>query len=258
MPERTAGAAAIRKPGGEQSAYQSLARELRTALLRREYPEGVRLPTEAELAERHRVSRQTVRRAFQDLVAEGMVYRVPGRGTFAAPRSDQYLRQFGSVEDLMGLSIDTSMELVTGLHRTVHVDAAGRLRLGADIVHSLAFRRLHDGVPFCLTTVYLPPAVGKLVEEVPELSATGSSSRLTVIGLLDTRLADPIAEAEQSITVVLAPPAVAAHLGCEPDQPLLRIDRVYYSTAGQPVELAVSYFVPERYSYRVRLRRSGH
>ncbi len=242
--------------GRDGAAYVRLARELRTAILRHDYPDGIRLPTEAELAETHRVSRQTVRRAFQDLVAEGMVYRVPGRGTFAAPREEQYLRQFGSVDDLMGLSIDTTMELITPLHRRVDLDAAGRLHLQSDRVHTLVFLRLHEEASFCLTTVYLPPTVGQLVESVPELTETGARSRFTIIGLLDDRLPAPIAEAEQSITVSMASAELVQHLGCEPQRPLLRIDRMYYSTAGQPVELAISHFLPEHYSYRVRLQRN--
>jgi GntR family transcriptional regulator len=240
-----------------ESTYFRLARELRVAILRHDYPDGVRLPTEAELATAYAVSRQTVRRAFQDLVAEGLVYRVPGRGTFATPREEQYLRQFGSVDDLMGLSIDTRMDIVTPLHRRVDVDAAGRLGLHTDRVHRLAFLRLHDDVAFCHTSVWLPPSVGQLLESVEELTLPGTPHDVTVIGLLDRRLSEPIAEAEQSITVAEAPPEIAEHLGCEPGRALLRIDRVYQTAAGQLVELAISHFLPEHYSYRVRLRRSG-
>ncbi|MER5508581.1 GntR family transcriptional regulator [Streptomyces sp. NPDC002766] len=240
-----------------ESTYVRLARQLRAAILRHDYPDGVRLPTEAELAETYRVSRQTVRRAFQDLVAEGLVYRVPGRGTFATPREEQYLRQFGSVDDLMGLSIDTRMDVVTPLHRRVDVDAAGRLGLHTDRVHKLAFLRLHEDVAFCHTSVWLPPAVGRLLETVKELTLPGTPNAFTVIGLLDRRLPEPIAEAEQSITVAEATADLAEHLGCEPGRPLLRIDRVYRTVAGQPAELAISHFLPEHYSYRVRLRRSG-
>lgn len=140
--------------------YLRLARELRAAILRQDFPEGVRLPTEAELADRFGISRQTVRRAFQDLVAEGLVHRVPGRGTFATPREEQYLRQFGSVDDLMGLAIDTRMQVVTPLHPRVDVDAAGRLGLHSDRVHKVAFLRLHEDTAFCHTSVFLPPEVG--------------------------------------------------------------------------------------------------
>ncbi|MGW7730670.1 GntR family transcriptional regulator [Streptomyces canus] len=239
------------------SIYLRLARELRAAILRQDFPEGVRLPTEAELADRFRISRQTVRRAFQDLVAEGLVHRVPGRGTFATPREEQYLRQFGSVDDLMGLSLDTRMQVVTPLRRRVDVDAAGRLGLHSDRVHKLAFLRLHEDTAFCHTSVFLPPEVGRLLESVAALAEPGTAGATTVIGLLDERLPEPIAEAEQSITVAAADAGIAGHLGCEPGRALLRIDRVYQSAAGRLVELAVSHFLPEHYSYRVRLRRSG-
>jgi GntR family transcriptional regulator len=241
-----------------EAAYRVLARELRSALLQRRYADGNRLPTEAELAAEYRVSRQTVRRAFHDLVAEGLVNRVPGRGTFAAPRDGQYLRQFGSIEDLMGLSLDTQLETLRPLRRQVDLDAAGRLRLDSDAVHSVVFRRLHHGEPFCRTTVHLHPTAGAALADVPELATVGARSEVTVIGLLDTRLPHPIAEAEQSITAAAADPELAAALGCPPGSPLLRVDRLYLTTDGRPVELAISHFLPEQYSYRVKLRRSVH
>ena len=94
------------------TAYHTLASELRTSILQGKYADGSPLPTEAELASHHHLSRQTVRRASQELVAEDLVYRVAGRGTFAAPADRQYLRQFGSIEELMGLSLDTELELI--------------------------------------------------------------------------------------------------------------------------------------------------
>lgn len=241
-------------PVGE-SAYQVVARELRSTVLRRNADDPSPLPTEAELAHRHGVSRQTVRRAFQDLVAEGLVHRVRGRGTFPARGDGRYLRQFGSIDDLMALSEDTRMRVLRPLRRRVDIDSAGRLRLDSDAVHSVEFVREHGGQPFCRTTVHLPPAVGDLLGGAPELAEAGRASSATVIGLLDPRLARPIAEAEQSITAVGAHAQVARDLGCGPDRPLLRVDRTYLDVGGTPVELATSYFLPEQYSYRVRLRR---
>jgi GntR family transcriptional regulator len=205
---------------------------------------------------RHGLSRQTVRRAFQDLVAEGVVYRVPGRGTYAREPGRRYLRQLGSIEDLMSLSDDTTMEVLAGLRRRVDVGVASRLRLDDDIVYSVVFRRLHDGVPFVLTTVHLVPSAAQPVLESSAL-ADGAAGTHTIIGLLEPHLAEPIAEAAQSITVAPADDVVAAAVGCQPGHPMLRVDRLYSDVSGRPVEMSVSHFLPEQYTYRVTLRRSG-
>src|SRR3981189_2641346 len=110
------------------TAYQTLRDRLRGEIAAGHYRDGTRLPTESELVARHGLSRQTVRRAFQDLVAEGVVYRVPGRGTYAREPGRRYLRQLGAIEDLMRLSDATTMEVRAGLRRRGDVDAAPRLR----------------------------------------------------------------------------------------------------------------------------------
>jgi DNA-binding GntR family transcriptional regulator len=65
-----------------------------------------------------------------------------------------------------------------------------------------------------------------------------------------------VRDAEQSITVDGVPADAAGPLGTDADRAVLRIDRLYTDSA-RPVELAVSWFHPDHYSYRVRLRRSG-
>lgn len=239
-----------------ESSYQLISRELRDKVRRGEFTDGRRLPTEAELAGSYGVSRQTIRRAFQDLVAADLVYRIPGRGTFAKA-TDGYVRQVGSVDDLMSLSDDTAMRVVEPLARRVDLISAGRLRLPSDAVFRMRLVRMHDGVAFCATTVYLPPPLGRQLTDVRELVEPGSESGLTVIGLVEGKLGIPIAEAQQSITVELADPETADALGCTVEVPLLRIDRLYFDADGNGVELATSRFLPEHYSYRISLRRNA-
>lgn len=247
MPART---------GDNRAAYLVLADALRTAIRRGEYAGERQLPTETSLATDHALSRQTVRRAYLELVSEGLVYRIPGRGTFVAAGEPKYVRQFGSVEDLMGLALDTSIEIVRPLARGISIEAAARLALDSDVVHSLSYVRSHHGVPFAWTTVSLPPAVAALLQDAPEVTTLGVSSSLTVIGLLEGRLHDPIAEAEQTISAVGADERLMSILGCSVGAPILRIDRLFVSGSGEPVELSVGYFLPEQYTYRTRLRRS--
>ena len=237
------------------AAYRTLAAQLRDAIRNGEYADGRQLPTEGQLVASYSVSRQTVRRAMQDLVSEGIIYRVAGRGTYPVAEADRYVNHFGSVEELMALSLDTECQVVSPLQRKVDVETASRLRLPADEIAAVALVRLHADIPFCYTSVYLPPRIGQLLTDVGELSSPGRRSRVTVIGLIDSRMNGTIAAAEQSISAAGAPPVAAKFLSREPGEPLLRIDRLYFDGEDTPVELAVSYFDPERYSYRVKLRR---
>ena len=239
-----------------EPAYRVLREQLRGEIAAGRYPDGTRLPTESELVARHGLSRQTVRRAFQDLVAAGMVVRIPGRGSYARETGGPYLRQLGSIEDLMSLSDDTTMEVLESLRRRVDVEAASRLRLDGDAVYTVVFRRLHDGIAFGHTTVHLPPAGAVAVQSSPHL-VTGAVSTHPVIGLLEPHLEKPITQAAQSITVSSATGIVAAAVGCPAGHPMLRVDRLYADDNGDPVELSVSDFLPEQYTYRVTLRRSG-
>jgi DNA-binding GntR family transcriptional regulator len=104
--------------------------------------------------------------------------------------------------------------------------------------------------------VHLPESVARPVLGAPEM-ADGAVSTTTVIGLTEPHLSEPIVEAAQSITVGDADQEVADAVGCAPGHPMLRVDRLYADATGTPVELAVSHFLPEQYTYRVTLRRSG-
>lgn len=240
------------------AAYRALAAQIRTAIRDGEYADGRQLPTEEQLSASYSVSRQTVRRAMQDLVSEGIIYRVAGRGTYPVAEEDRYINNFGSVEELMALSLDTECQVVSPLQRRVDVETAGRLRLPSDEVFTVAFIRLHTDIPFCYTTVSLPPRIGQLLTGADELSSPGRRSRVTVIGLIDSRVNGSIAAAEQSISAAGAPAFAAKHLGRDAGEPLLRIDRLYFDQEDDPVELAISYFDPEHYSHRVKLRRRSH
>jgi GntR family transcriptional regulator len=53
---------------------------------------------------------------------------------------------------------------------------------------------------------------------------------------------------------VAADTDTAHWLGCTPGRPLLRIDRLCRERELTPLELAVSHFHPDRYSYRIQPR----
>lgn len=239
---------------GGLTAYRVVADRLRTEIAAGRYPPGVALPTEVDLCVDHDVSRQTVRRAFQDLVSEGLVYRVPGRGTFVAGMAAKYSRSSGSIEELMSLADDTDLDVVSPPSIGIDITAAGRLHLDTDEVVTMRFRRLHRDRPYCVTTAYLPVAVGRGLLDVAEFAAVGVRRNLTVLSVVERVAGRPIAGADQTITAELADEHLAEALECEVGDPVLRIDRLYVDRQGEVLELAVNHFNVARYTYRFQMR----
>lgn len=58
--------------------------DIRTKILSGRLQSGEKLPPEGELASSYGVSRMTLRQALVELVVEGFIYRIPGKGTFVA------------------------------------------------------------------------------------------------------------------------------------------------------------------------------
>ena len=242
---------------GECAAYRQLAQICAARSTTGGTRRGRRLPTEAELIASTGLGRQTVRRAFQELAAEGAIYRVPGRGTFAMPGDGRYLRSFGSIDDLMALSIDTELQVVEPLHVLASVAIAERLEPGADTVMAISFLRLRADVPFCYTQVYLPMRIGRRLRDLPEVTALaepGGRASFTLISLMDRVSERPIYSAVQNCHRGGRGRRHRAPARLRPGPAGLRIDRLYRDRELTPLEYAVSHFHPDRYSYRIQLR----
>lgn len=240
-------------------AYRSLAAELPRQILEGAYPRGRRLPTEAELSSSFNLSRQTVRQAFAELVMEGLVYRVPGRGTFATlvPTSGAYMRSFGSIDELLSLSEDTELEVVTPLEEVADEASADQLQCDDGRVWRVEFVRLHDGVAFSFTRLDLRSDLGPQMQREQGLLIAGHRSTITITAAIERHTSVTVAHASQAITALGCSPDVARLLGMKPGEPSLRIERVYYDPEGRPVDLARNDFNPNRYTHRIELRRTG-
>ena len=87
--------------------YEQLKNLLQSQISSGIYSIGERLPAEAELCSKYEVSRVTVRRALDDLVADGALERRQGKGTYVAPiKSHIQMKAFDtSAKGFMGSSV---------------------------------------------------------------------------------------------------------------------------------------------------------
>jgi DNA-binding GntR family transcriptional regulator len=73
------------QPGTPVPPSRQLAALIRRQIKTGELVQGDRIPSRADLAERHQVALVTATKAVKILINEGLVYTVPGFGTFVGP-----------------------------------------------------------------------------------------------------------------------------------------------------------------------------
>ena len=84
--------------------YEQVLDNLRRLMVSGAIQEGEKLPSVRSLASNLAINPNTIQRAYESLEAEGYVYSIPGKGSFAAPRTgvdeerrDRLLGQFDSL-----------------------------------------------------------------------------------------------------------------------------------------------------------------
>ena len=84
--------------------YEQVRNNLRRLMVSGAIQEGEKLPSVRSLASNLAINPNTIQRAYESLEAEGYVYSIPGKGSFAAPRTgvdeerrDRLLGQFDSL-----------------------------------------------------------------------------------------------------------------------------------------------------------------
>ncbi|MEN0139656.1 MAG: GntR family transcriptional regulator [Rhodococcus sp. (in: high G+C Gram-positive bacteria)] len=236
--------------------YRRLAMILAEEIAAGQYGENTPLPTDTVLMDKYGMGRQTVRRAFQELVADGLVYRVRGRGTFPTSRPSsggRTVRSTGSIEALEEWR-GTEMELISPLELRRDLDFATQLELDGPVVARLTVRRWVDDEPFAVTEIVLPPDVGsRLVSEDKIPAGRAPGTILAHVGAI----AGPVASAEETVTAITMSEELATVLHTAAGRPALQVVRVYRNGDGQPLEISSTVHASERYEHRLSIHRAG-
>jgi len=205
------------------------------------------LPSDAMLCDEFSVSRMTARNAVQRLTQEGLVYRVPGRGTFVAepPVHRQAGNLLSFTEEMRRRGRVPSSRVLASEVREPRPAEASRLQLqpGEEVV---AVRRLRvaDDEPVAIEEAVFPATIAPLIQSA-DLEHRSLHDTLVEGGHVPTmgraRLGAEAAGAED-----------AALLDVPPGSPLLVEKRVIHDQDGSPLELCESRYAGERYGLDVQ------
>jgi GntR family transcriptional regulator len=201
-------------------------------------------PSERELVQRFGVARMTVRQAMDALVAEGLLERSPGRGTFVARPRRKVGRLTSFTEDMRqrGLRPDSQSLLLRLEQAGPGVARALGITVGDAVIHWRRLR-LGDGEPIALEDVYLNEVLlpGFLHKPTPD----SLFAALALRGLRPTW-------AEDAVSADRATAEEAQQLMIAPASPILRVARRALAEE-RPVEVSRSAYRADKFTMFVQL-----
>ncbi len=209
-------------------------------------PQGDSIPSEKQLCLRFGVSIGTLRKAIDELVAENILIRHQGPGTFVAMhnRGPQLFRFLNVVRHDSQKSYPTLRLAAFGKAKA---DKATCDRLGiaieADTVQFTNLRSLNDE-PVLVYEISLPEAMFSGLTEA-QLRDRPS----TLYNLYQVAFGINVIRIEERVRATLASSGHAELLAIDTGMPLLQIHRVAFSYNDQPIEYRVPYVNTQRYEY---------
>jgi len=233
--------------GASSPRYVEIANALRQQALRT--PAGRPMPSESELAATFGVSRMTARQAVKALQAEGLVYRVPGAGTFSSGtekhRAMGQLRSF--TRDMTEKGHQVRSQVLTAEWFEPTAEEAADLALSPQ---SRAIRidrvRYADDTPMALEKVRLAPRCSFVLTH--DLAVSSMHAIMEERDIIPT-------EAFGTLVAASADPEDAARLGVDVGSPLLVERRQIDDQHGTRIESTETRYVGSEYVFDVHLRR---
>ena len=198
---------------------------------------GVKFPNEKALALRFGVSIGTLRRAVEELVAENILVRQQGRGTFVRNLDqERFLFQFFKLADRSGKFEYPSVKLVSFECAAATSEEAKALGLSGE---GRVFRIENVLSLKGQATVHARIAIdAQLFEGLTQEQLVGRSG--TIYELYQRDFGITVAGADERLRAENADGRSAGLLGLEPGSSVMRIERVAYTVENLPCEWRIS------------------
>lgn len=208
---------------------------------------GDRLPTEAELTQRFKISRPALREALKLLEQDDVINVEHGRGRFVSALSavqvDRPITVFESVTDMARhYGYRTVNKVLSISEEAPDACVAESLRLGpTDRVIRIERIRLHEDEPILYCIDYMPRSLieGRLYD----IDWSGS-----LMQLMEEYGNRPRMSAA-SVSAVMLPDDIVERHGLKDFGPALLITETCFNAAGAPVNYAIDYHRGSHFSF---------
>ena len=218
--------------------YLAIKRAIAQRIVNEDYKIDLPIPTEAELTQMFNVSRITVRKAIDELVNEGMLYRVQGKGTFV--RSDENLTEVFSItsctEDIVRRGMTPQTRLISAKLVPADKRVARKLHIASeDPVFRLERTFYADLSPLNHTVSYHPADIFPGIEQ-------RDFARGSLYAVIEGDYGVKITHARRTFEAVIAHDEVAAYLQLGGGEPLILFECETYGELPDGHERVIEFF----------------
>jgi GntR family phosphonate transport system transcriptional regulator len=233
--------------GNGTALYVQIAQVIEKEFISHSTP-GDRLPPEHELADRFGVNRHTLRRAVDELIANGILTRQRGVGIFVANQLIDYQvcagTRFTQTLTELGATSDSKVVRKMTIIAPLSVSKVLKILPEAPVLWIETLRRV-EGVPFCVISHFLP--LTPYGASLPDYSG-GSLHDLLIERFGRLR------RTESLVTAVMPQGDDAKNLGISYTRPILRVKSLnVLAEDGSPVEYSITRFRADRVQLRINL-----
>lgn len=221
--------------------YIEIADDIRSKIKEGKYTYGQKLPYEYVLCVSYHCNKETMKKALDILVKEGLIIRRRGAGTFVKdydPSSESpnkaNLFAKGLTQRYEGIKkIETEVVVFEVIPSDEHISKKLQIEEGSFVYHIIRLRKL-DNRPYALEIIYMPISV------IPNLKLEHLKS--SIYQYIEKDLKLKIQSAHKKVRGHLSSPLEQQYLGLKETEPYFEVEQVAYLSTGVIFEYSFSRF----------------
>lgn len=218
--------------------YRQLDLVLSEAIYEKTWRVGDRFPSESELMDAYKVSRIVVRAAVNDLVNQGLLRQIQGKGTFVVENRmiERPFQEFkGFYEEMAekGIAVTTRVLTQSSILCNSRIGEELKLPWGSQVIEIERLRFIKD-TPRYLVFNYIP------YELCPDL-VNDDLTNQSLYYLLEKKYKIILSHGNRKVRALAAHERMAKLLNITVNAPLIHLEGTSYSNEGKAVEFFQAY-----------------
>lgn len=234
--------------------YVVISNDIRNKIVKGEYVANQQIPFEKDMCIHYNASKMTVKKALDILVAEGLVIKRRGSGTFVKDLNLEEIERVTMANQFRGT---TALNAGKKVHSKilnfsivkVPEDAAKKLNISlGSFVYDIYRVRYVEDEPTVMEKIYMPI---DLIPDIKEKNINGS-----IYDFLEKDLHLKIQSAHRTVSVRKTTDFEAEELGLENGDPVAVAEQVGYLDTGNAFEFSTSVHRYDKFAVEIILTRN--